>query len=60
MKPAAIWSFIAGDSKRAPLGVLAAIALALGLERFVPQAGPWIGPAFVAVLAFGLVTAVFE
>jgi hypothetical protein len=60
MKPAAIWSFVAGDSKRAPLAVLAAVVLALGLERFAPQAGPWIGVAFVAVLVAGLVAAVFE
>jgi hypothetical protein len=55
-----IWSFIAGDSKFAPLGVVLAILLAVVLERSVPSAGPWIGVLFVAVIGAGLVAGVFE
>ena len=60
MSPRAIWSFIAGDSRLAPLGVAAAIVLAVLLERFAPAAGGWTGVLFVAVLAAGLVAGVFE
>jgi hypothetical protein len=60
MKIAQIWSFIAGDSKRAPLAVAAAVALVLVLERFFPAAGAWAGPAFVAIIATGLVAGVYE
>jgi hypothetical protein len=60
MKLAAIWAFIAGDSKRAPLGVALAVALIFALERWAPQAGAWIGALFVALIGAALVAGVFE
>jgi hypothetical protein len=60
MKLKAIWSFIAGDSLRAPLGVALAVGLAALLERFAPAAGGWIGVFFVAAIAASLVAGVFE
>jgi hypothetical protein len=56
----AAWSFVAGDSKFAPAGVAVAALVALLLEHGVPRAGPWVGAAFVAVVAAGLVAGVFE
>jgi LytS/YehU family sensor histidine kinase len=58
--PRAIWAFVAGDSRLAPLGVALAVGLAAGLVRFAPGAGAWIGAAFVATIAAGLVAGVFE
>jgi hypothetical protein len=60
MKLGAIWSFIAGDSRRAPAGVAAAVGAVLVLERLAPTAGGWTGAVFVAVIATGLVAGVFE
>lgn len=60
MNLGAVWAFVAGDSKRAPLAVAGAVALVVVLERAAPAAGPWIGVVFVAAIALGLVAAVFE
>jgi hypothetical protein len=60
MNVRAIWLFIAGDSRCAPFAVAAAVGLTLLLLRVAPGGGAWIGALFVAVIAAGLVAAVFE
>jgi len=56
---AAIWEFIAGDSKRAPLAVALALAVAFALTRSsLPSLAA--GIAFAAIVALGLAAAVFE
>jgi hypothetical protein len=60
VKLGAIWSFVAGDSRRAPAGVAAAVGAVLVLERLAPAAGVWTGAIFVAAIAAGLVASVFE
>ena len=60
MKPGAIWSFIAGDSRRAPAAVAAAVVVTLVLQRCAPAGWPGTGPLYVAVIAAGLVAGVFE
>jgi hypothetical protein len=61
MKPQAIWKFIAGDSRLAPLGVAVAIGVALGMHAALPSGGGSLnGVVFVAVIAAGLVAGVFE
>ncbi len=60
MNARAIWSFIAGDSWFAPAAVAVAVLLVLGLERWTPVAADWIGVAFVATIAAGLVASVYE
>ena len=59
MNPRAIWSFIAGDSRFAPLGVVLSLAVAYALQRSgaPPQA---VECAFVALLLATLAAAVFE
>ncbi|HEY0395187.1 MAG TPA: hypothetical protein VGD01_11895 [Candidatus Elarobacter sp.] len=59
MRLAAIWEFIAGDSRLAPVAVAIAVILALVLLRSgAPSAV--VGPSFAAVVACGLAAAVFE
>ena len=60
MKLGAIWSFIAGDSRRAPLAVAVAVAAVVTVQRIAPGAGGWTGALFVAIVAAGLVAGVFE
>jgi hypothetical protein len=60
MKLGAIWSFIAGDSRRAPLAVAVAVAAVVALQRFAPSAGAWSGALLVAIVAAGLIAGVFE
>ena len=56
---AAIWEFIAGDSRRAPVAVAVAIAVAFVLLRTsVPSVVA--GAAFAAIVALGLAATVFE
>jgi hypothetical protein len=52
--------FIAGDSRRAPLAVAAAVAAVVTVQRIAPGAGGWTGALFVAIVAAGLVAGVFE
>ncbi|MGD0474365.1 MAG: hypothetical protein ABSB70_14295 [Candidatus Velthaea sp.] len=60
MNVRAIWTFVAGDSRRAPAAVAAAVVAALALQRLAPAAGIWTGVIFVAMIAAGLVAGVFE
>ncbi|MBC5811472.1 MAG: hypothetical protein GIW95_11575 [Candidatus Eremiobacteraeota bacterium] len=56
---AAIWEFIAGDSKRAPLAVAAAVAVAIVLLRSGTASGA-VAIAFAGIIAAGLAASVFE
>jgi hypothetical protein len=56
---ASIWSFIAGDSRFAPLAVALAVGAALLLLRAGVQS-PLAGVAFAGIIACGLAAAVFE
>ena len=59
MKLAAIWEFIAGDSRRAPLAVALAVVVAIVMLRSgAPSTA--IAPAFAGIIALGLAGAVFE
>lgn len=60
MNLAAIWEFIAGDSRRAPLAVALAVALAVVLLRTGALPGAAVGAAFALVIMAGLAAAVFE
>lgn len=60
MKLRAIWSFIAGDSRRGPALVAVAIAAVLLLVRFAPASTALAGPLFFAIVAAALAAAVFE
>ncbi len=59
MKLRAIWSFIAGDSRYAPLGIVLSLAVAYALQRSgaPPQAVEF---SFVALLLATLAAAVLE
>jgi hypothetical protein len=59
MSLAAVWEFIAGDSKRAPVAVVLAIAVAVGLLHG-GISGPLVAAAFAAIIAMGLAASVFE
>jgi hypothetical protein len=59
VKLAAIWEFIAGDSRFAPLAVaLAIVAVIVMLRSAVPS--PIVAAAFACIVALGLTAAVFE
>ena len=60
MKLGAIWSFIAGDSRRAPLAVAVAVAAVVAVRHVAPGAGAWTGVLFVAIVAAGVVAGAFE
>jgi len=59
MNLGAIWEFIAGDSRRAPIAVATAIVVAIVLVRTAP-ASAIAGVAFACIVALGLAAAVFE
>lgn len=59
MSLGAIWEFIAGDSRRAPVAVAIAIVTAIVLVRMAP-ASTIAGVAFACIIALGLAAAVFE
>lgn len=59
MKLAAIWEFIAGDSRRAPVAVALAVLIAVVLLRSAVPSGI-VAATFAAVIALGLTAAVFE
>ena len=56
----AIWEFIAGDSRRAPLAVAIAVVLAFVLLRTNALPSALIGACFALVIIVGLSAAVFE
>jgi hypothetical protein len=56
---AAIWAFIAGDSKVGPLAVALALVVAIVLRQS-PVASLVAGMAFAAIVALGLAASVFE
>jgi len=56
---AAIWAFIAGDSKVAPLAVALALVVAIVLRQS-PVASLVAGVAFAAIVALGLAASIFE
>ncbi len=59
MKLAAIWEFIAGDSRRAPVAVALAVLIAVVMLRSSVSSGV-VAATFAAVIALGLTAAVFE
>lgn len=59
MKLAAIWEFIAGDSRRAPIAVALALLIAVVLLRSSVASGV-VAATFACVIALGLAAAVFE
>lgn len=60
MNPRAVWDFIAGESRIAPLGVALAVAAVVLLRRYLPDGGHLTDFVFVACLAAGLIAGVFE
>lgn len=59
MNPAAIWQFIAGDSRLAPLAVFLAVAVAFAMVRAgMPHSVT--AATFPLIVALGLAAAVFE
>lgn len=59
MNVRAVWQFIAGDSRLAPIAVAIAIAVTAVLVRTTP-ASAIAGLAFACIVALGLAAAVFE
>ena len=59
MNPAAIWNFIAGDSRRAPVAVALAVIVAIVLLRSTVPSGV-VATTFACIIALGLTAAVFE
>ncbi|HWT05209.1 MAG TPA: hypothetical protein VN224_05585 [Xanthomonadales bacterium] len=56
---AAIWEFIAGDSRRAPVAVALAVLVAAVLLRASVASGI-VAATFACIIALGLAAAVFE
>ena len=59
MKLAAIWEFIAGDSRLAPIAVAVAVLVAVVLLRTSVASGI-VAATFACIVALGLAAAVFE
>ena len=59
MNLAAIWQFIAGDSRRAPFAVVLAVAVAVVLLR-TSTPSLVVAVTFAGIIALGLAAAVFE
>ncbi len=59
MRLAAIWEFIAGDSRRAPAAVVLAVVVAVVLLRSSAPS-PVVAVSFAGIIALGLAAAVFE
>ena len=55
----AIWKFIAGDSRRAPIAVALAIAVAYLLLR-TQASSAVVATSFSVIIALGLATSIFE
>ena len=59
MRIAAVWNFIAGDSRLAPAAVLVAVIVAVVLLRAaLPSTA--VAATFAGIIALGLAAAVFE
>jgi hypothetical protein len=56
---AAIWEFIAGDSRRAPVAVAFAVAVAVVLLRSSVSSAV-VATVYAGIIALGLAAAVFE
>jgi hypothetical protein len=59
-KLAAIWEFIAGESRLGPLGLAFAFLVALVLLRVPGVPGALVGAVFAALVAGALAASVFE
>ncbi len=59
MNLAAIWEFIAGDSRRAPIAVALAVLVAVLLLHTSVASGV-VAATFACIIALGLAAAVFE
>jgi len=59
VKLAAIWEFIAGDSRFAPIAVALAVAIAFVLLRSSVSSAV-VAMTFASIIALGLAAAVFE
>lgn len=59
MNLAAIWEFIAGDSRLAPVAVALAVLVAVVLLRTNVASG-LVAASFACIIAMGLAAAVFE
>jgi len=59
VKLAAIWEFIAGDSRLAPIAVALAVVVAVVLLRANVASGV-VAATFACIIALGLTAAVFE
>jgi hypothetical protein len=59
VKLAAIWEFIAGDSRLAPIAVALAVLIAVVMLRTNVASGGVVA-TFVCIIALGLTAAVFE
>ena len=60
MNARAIWDFVAGESRLAPIGVAVAVVVAILLQRYMPDNGAVTGGVFVALLIVGLIAGVME
>ncbi len=60
MSVKAVWDFVAGESRLAPLGIGVAIVAAILALRYFSGGAEVAGPVFVACIAAGLVAGVFE
>ncbi len=56
----AIWSFVAGDSRRGPALAAVAIAVTILLVRFTPVSTTLAGAIFFGLVAVALVASVLE
>jgi hypothetical protein len=59
MNPAAIWEFIAGDSRLAPLAVALAVVISVVLLRTSVPSG-LVAMTFPCIIALGLAASIFE
>ncbi len=57
---AALWDFIAGESRLGPLGLAAAFVAALALLRAPGVPGALVGAVFAGIIAVALAVSVFE
>lgn len=57
---AAVWEFVAGESRLGPLGLAVAFLAAFLLLRVPGVPGPLVGAVFAALVAAALAASVFE